>query len=159
MKNEDRKDYNAMLRDSKDMPKIEIISNPKTIERYGGNRMLLAPPLAYDAVMRKVPCGKVVTVGMIREYFARQSNADFTCPLTAGIFISIAARASEQRSDDKTPYWRTLKANGELNEKYPGGIEAQKRRLESEGHTILQKGRKHIRYFVKDYEKALFALM
>jgi len=27
------------------------------------------------------------------------------CPMTAGIFISIAAWASEQRSEDKTPYW------------------------------------------------------
>ena len=25
-----------------------------------------------------------------------------------------------QRSEDETPYWRTLKANGELNAKYPG---------------------------------------
>lgn len=159
MKNEDTKDFNAMLQNSKDMPKIEIVSNPKTIERYGGSRMLLAPPIAYDAVMKRVPYGKVVTVGMIREYFAHQYHADFTCPLTAGIFISIAARASEQRSDDKTPYWRTLKANGELNEKYPGGIEAQKQRLEAEGHTILQKGRKNIKYFVKDYEKVLLELM
>ena len=43
-----------------------------------------------------------------------------------------------------TPYWRTLKANGELNEKYPNGIEAQKEKLEAEGHTIVQKGRKNI---------------
>ena len=57
-----------------------------------------------------------------------------------------------------TPYWRTLKANGELNAKYPGGIEAQKEKLEAEGHTIVQKGRKNIRYYVKDYERALFVL-
>ena len=61
-------------------------------------------------------------------------------------------------NEDKTPYWRTLKANGELNEKYPGGIEAQKEMLESEGHTVVQKGRKNIRYYVKDYEKVLFEL-
>ena len=34
---------------------------------------------------------------------------------------------SYQRSEDETPYWRTLKANGELNAKYPNGIEAQKK--------------------------------
>ena len=66
--------------------------------------------------------------------------------------------ASSQRSEDETPYWRTLKANGELNAKYPGGIEAQKEKLEAEGHTIIQKGRKNIRYYVQDYEKALFYL-
>lgn len=51
--------------------------------------------------------------------------------------------------------WRTLKANGELNAKYPNGIEAQKEKLEAEGLTIIQKGRKNIRYYVKDYENFL----
>ena len=72
--------------------------------------------------------------------------------------MSIAAWASYQRSEDKTPYWRTLKANGELNEKYPGGIRAQKEMLEAEGYAIIQRGRKNIRYYVKDYEKVLFEL-
>ena len=84
-----------------------------------------------------------------RMYFA---------PMTAGIFVSIAAWASHQRSEEKTPYWRTLKTDGELNAKYPGGVEAQKEKLEAEGHTVLQKGRKNIRYYVKDYEKVLMEL-
>ena len=130
MANEDKKDFNAMLHDSKDMPKIQIITDQKSIEKYGGNRM----------------------------YFAKLNGADFTEPITAGIFVSIGAWASYQRSEDETPYWRTLKANGELNEKYPGGIESQKAKLEEEGHTIIQKGRKNIRYFVKDYESFLLDL-
>ena len=158
MANENTKDFNAMLRDSKDMPKIQIITDRKSIERYGGNKMYSAPPLAYDRVMKRVPYGRVTTVGEIREYFAKQSGADFTEPITAGIFVSIAAWASHQRSGDETPYWRTLKANGELNEKYPGGIESQKEKLEAEGHTIISKGRKNIRYYVKDYEMALYDL-
>lgn len=85
-------------------------------------------------------------------------GADFTEPITAGIFVSIAAWASYQRADDETPYWRTLKANGELNEKYPGGALAQKEKLEKEGHIIIQRGRKNIRYYVKDYESVLFVL-
>ena len=51
-----------------------------------------------------------------------------------------------------------LKANGELNAKYPGGVEAQKEKLEAEGHIIIQRGRKHIRYYVQEYENALFHL-
>lgn len=90
MANEDKKDFNAMLHNSKDMPKIQIITDQKSIEKYGGNRM----------------------------YFAKLNGADFTEPITAGIFVSISAWASHQRSEDETPYWRTLKANGELNEKY-----------------------------------------
>ncbi len=158
MANEDKKDFNAMLRDSKDMPKIQIITDEKSIAKYGGSRMFFAPPIDYDRVMRSVPPGKLITVGMIREYFARQNGADFTEPITAGVFISIAAWASCQRAEDKTPFWRTLKADGELNAKYPGGIEAQREMLESEGHLIIQRGRKNLRYYVKDYERFLFAL-
>lgn len=158
MANEDKKDFNAMLHDSKDMPKIQMITDEKSIQKYGGSRMYFAPPLDYDKVMRLVPFGKLLTVGAIREYFAKQSGADFTEPITAGIFVSIAAWASEQRDSDKTPYWRTLKAGGELNPKYPGGAEAQKEHLEREGHIVIQRGRKNIRYYVKDYEQALFSL-
>ena len=158
MADEDKKDFNAMLHDSKDMPKFQTLTDAKSIEKYGGNKMYFAPPIDYDKVMKQVPCGKVITVGKIREYFARLSGADFTEPITAGIFVSIAAWASYQRSTDETPYWRTLKADGELNPKYPGGVEAQKEKLEAEGHIIIQKGRKNLRYYVKDYEDVLFYL-
>ena len=120
--------------------------------------MYFAPPIDYDKVMRLVPLGKLLTVGTIREYFAKQSGADFTEPITAGIFVSIVAWASYQRKNDETPYWGTLKANGELNPKYPGGIEKQKELLEKEGHVIIQKGRKNIKYYVMDYENSLFEL-
>ena len=158
MANEEKKDFNAMLHDSKDMPKIQVITDKASIEKYGGAQMYFAPPADYDEVMKKVPFGKVVTVGEIREYFAKKSGADFTEPITAGIFVSIAAWASHQRTEDKTPYWRTLKAGGELNEKYPGGALRQKEMLEKEGHTIIQRGRKKIRFYVKDYENSLFLL-
>ena len=104
MANEDKKDFNAMLHDSKDMPKFQVITDEKSIEKYGGDRMYFAPPIDYDRVMRLVPYGKLLTVGVIREHFAKVSGADFTEPITAGIFVSIVAWASFQRKDDKTPY-------------------------------------------------------
>lgn len=158
MANEEKKDFNAMLHDSKDMPKLQIITDKKSIEKYGGDRMYFAPPIAYDKVMKSVPEGRVITVGEIRRFFAEQNDADFTEPITAGVFVSIAAWASYQREGDETPYWRMLKANGELNAKYPGGVEEQKKKLEAEGHVIVQKGRTNIRYYVKDYEKVLFEI-
>ena len=55
---------------------------------------------------------------------------------------------------DITPYWRTLKLGGQLNEKYPGGVEAQAARLRAEGYTIEPaKGKQPPK--VKDFEKAL----
>ena len=55
---------------------------------------------------------------------------------------------------DITPYWRTIKSKGELNEKYPGGVEAQAAHLQEEGHTI-ELGKNNKPRKVKDWEKAL----
>ena len=105
--------------------------------------------------MRKVPEGKVITSDYIRSYLAKKHGADNTCHLTAGIFINIVAKASVERDADQTPYWRTLKKDGELNEKYPEGVDGQKLHLEAEGHTVVQRGK---RYFVKDYRDSVFEL-
>ena len=158
MANEDKKDFNEMLRRDNGMPKIQIVTDAATIKKYGGERMYFAPPIEYDRIMKRIPEGRLTTVGAIRELFAKRGGADFTDPITAGIFVSIAAWASRQRAEDPTPYWRTLKAHGELNAKYPGGIKAQKALLEAEGHTVIARGRTNIRYYVKDYEKCLFPL-
>ena len=149
-----RKSFNEKLNNSGDLPKIEELTDPKAIERCGGVKMEIAPPLDYDEIMRKIPKGKLITSVEIRKFIAKKYSADFTCPLTAGIFINIVANASRERelerSKDLVPYWRTLKKDGELNEKYPDGIDGQKLALEMEGHEVIQKGK---RYFVKDYEK------
>ena len=146
MANENKKDFNAMMKNNKDMPKIQIVEDEKTIKKYGGTKMFFAPPLYYDNIMKKVPKGKLVTVSQMRDYLAKQNNADFT------------AWASYQRNEDITPYWRTLKSDGELNIKYPEAIELQKRLLEEEGHTIVSKGTKNIKYYVKDFENSLIEL-
>lgn len=158
MANEKQKDFNAMLNNSKDMPKIQFVTDDATIKKYGGNKMYFAAPINYDQIMKQIPYGKVITIKEIRTFFAKVNNADFTDPMTAGIFVSIVAWASSQRTNDLTPFWRTLKSGGELNDKYPGGISYQKEMLEKEGHTIIQKGRTNIKYYVKDFDKNLFIL-
>lgn len=153
-----RKTFNDKLKDSKDMPKIVVIENKRSIDRYGGQNMLIAPPIFYNGIMSEIPYGKVITAKDIREFLAKRIGADFTCPMTTGIFINLSARASCERDGDRIPFWRTLKTDGELNPKYPGGIEYQKKKLEDEGHEIYTRGRKNIRYFVKDYENNLYNL-
>lgn len=152
---EDKKDFNKMMLNNKDMPKIVIVTDKNTIERYNGNKMLLAPPIYYNEVMKTVPKGKLITIGQIREYLAKENHADFTDPMTAGIFTNIVAWASFQRKEDITPYWRTIKSDGELNNKYPGGVLEHKKLLEEEGFKIINKGKKNIKYYVLDYEKNL----
>ena len=151
-----KKTYNEKLHSPGDLPKIEDLSEkPESVKRMGGAKMLIAAPLQYSEIMAGIPEGKLTTTDRIRAHLAAQADADVTCPLTAGIFVNICANASEERPDDKIPWWRTLRAKGELNEKYPGGLTGQKLRLEMEGHTVLQKGK---RYYVADYENSLVAL-
>ena len=152
-----KKTYNEKLNNPGDLPKIEDLSNkPEAVKRMGGAKMLIAAPIQYNDIMTKIPEGKLTTVDRVRAALAAQAGADVTCPLTAGIFTNICAHASEERTDDKIPWWRTLKAGGELNEKYPGGIDGQKMMLEMEGHAVVQKGK---RYFVADYEDKLADLV
>ena len=40
MANEDKKDFNAMLHDRKDMPKFQIITDEKSIKKFLQNRSL-----------------------------------------------------------------------------------------------------------------------
>ncbi|MBE6494724.1 MAG: MGMT family protein [Methanosphaera stadtmanae] len=153
-----KKTFNEKLNDSKDMPKMVVVSDEKSIERYGGKNMIIASPLDYNRIMSEIPEGRVITITEIRKYLAEKYDADFTCPLTAGIFISLAAQASHERSNDKISYWRTLKKDGELNSKYPGGVEYQKQMLEKEGHTFITRGRKNIKYYVENYKDKLYNL-
>jgi len=150
-----RKTWNEKLNDSKNMPLVEVVT-PECAARFGGQKMLLAPPLAYDAIMKRVPPNMLITTDKIREYLAHKHNADFTCPLTCGIFVNIAANASAERSgQNETPYWRTLKKDGELCEKFPGGLDGHKVLLEIEGHTVVRRGK---RYFVADYVNKLWTV-
>ncbi len=158
MANENKKDFNFMMHNNKDMPKIQIVKDEKTTKKYGGSKMFFAPPSFYDELMKKVPKGKLITVGQMRDYLARKYKADFTDPMTAGIFVNIVAWASYQRCNNIIPYWRTLKSDGELNVKYPEAIELQKHLLEEEGHIIVSKGTKNIKYYVKNYKDSLIEL-
>ncbi len=152
-----RKSWREKLADSKDLPRVVEITD-KMSQRWGTGTLVIPAPVEVNEIMRKVPEGKITTINRIRETLARKHGATIGCPITAGIFASIAARAAEEAAaagdTNITPYWRTLKSSGELNEKYPGGVEAQAAHLREEGHTIEPgRGKKPLR--VKDFEKVL----
>ncbi|MBN2187725.1 MAG: MGMT family protein [Dehalococcoidia bacterium] len=141
----------------KGLPKVED-GPPEWEKIFGGRRVLVPTPLLVDGLIRKVPERKLVTAREIRERLAKDFNADSTCPLTTGIHIRIAAETAEEDlrngREEITPYWRVVKPDGSLNEKFPGGTEAQAAHLRAEGHTVEPgKGKKPPR--VKDFEKSL----
>ncbi len=145
-----KKTCNERLNTPGDLPKIKDLSDkPEVAARMGGAKMLIPAPMQFNDVMSRIPDGKLMTVDRVRAHLAAKAGADNACPLTAGIFTNVCAHASEERPGDKIPWWRMLKAGGELNEKYPNG---QREHLEAEGHTVVQKGKKS---FVADYERKL----
>jgi len=150
-----RKSWREKLADSKGLPKVAKITGKMTT-RWGAGTMVIPAPKEVDALMKKIPPGKLVTINELRARLALRHKASIACPITTGIFAWIAAHAAEEAAAEGkrtvTPYWRTLKSGGQLNEKYPGGIPGLKKRLESEGHKVLKRGK---RYFVVDFEKSL----
>ncbi len=156
-----RKTWQEKLEDPKGMPKIMPLefNYPcrRPLEKLGaqiGDSVVLAPGTDINEIMKTIPRGRLITLNQICERLAIKHGAQYCCTLTTGIFVTIAANAAEEMGTD-VPYWRTIKNTGELNPKYPGGAERQKTLLEDEGHTIRQKGKKHIRYAIQNFEKTL----
>jgi alkylated DNA nucleotide flippase Atl1 len=138
-----KKSWREKLADAKDLPKTMVIPSPAEV----------------DAVMRRVPRGRLATIAEVRAALARSHGTDIACPMTTGIFAWIAANAAEEAraagTKRVTPWWRTLKSGGELNPKNPGGVAAQQRLLEAEGHKVTRRGR---RWLVLDFERRLARL-
>ena len=150
-----RKSWSEKLQDSKDLPKVQKITG-KMSKRWGTGTVVIPAPIEVNEMMKRVSEGKLTTINEIRAALAKKHGATIGCPITTGIFAWVAANAAEEQKEkgekNITPYWRTLKTGGEINEKYPGGVDAQKKLLEKEGHKVVQKGK---RYVVSDYEKSL----
>jgi hypothetical protein len=153
-----RKSWQEKLADSKGHPTVFEISE-KQSKRWGTGTCVIPAPMEVDELMRRVPRGKLTTIDEMRKALARRHHADIACPITTGIFSWIAAHAAAEAAAQgkkrTTAYWRTLKAGGELNPKYPGGVVELKRKLAAEGHKILQKRN---RFFVEDFANNLAAL-
>lgn len=153
-----KKSWSEKLRDNKGLPKVVKIPG-KLSKRWGRGTIVIPAPMEVNEIMKKVAKGKLITINEIRQIVAKSHKATIGCPITCGIFARIAAGAAEEESKkgkkDITPYWRTLKSDGSLNEKYPGGVKGQKKLLEKEGHKIIQKGKK---YIIVDYQKSLAKL-
>lgn len=154
-----RKSWKEKLHNQDHSKIIEIPA--RMAKRFGSGTMLIPKPLDVDALIKKAGRGKLLTVSEIRSKLARDNKVDTTCPLTTGIFVRIAAEAAEEelREGKKrvTPYWRVIRDDGSLNEKFPGGVNAQAKRLKEEGHSISP-GRGNRPPKLQDFEKSLTRL-
>ncbi len=121
-----------LAEETPDLPRVETISAGMS-KQWGEGTIVISTPREVDEIMRQVRKRKLITISQIRETVAKRHNATIGCPMTTGIFARIAAGAAGEEEDEGkkrvTPYWRMLKSGGELNAKYPGGLDEQKRRL------------------------------
>lgn len=154
-----KKSWREKLADDKDLPKIGEATG-KNSQHWGVGRFVIPSPREVDALMKRVPRGRVVTINELRAALPNKHGTDFACPLTTGIFSWIAAHAAAEAEAEGvkriTPFWRTLKTGGEINPKYPGGAEGVAKRLRAEGHKTISKGK---RTFVVDFERTLFKIL
>jgi len=144
-----------MLRPEK--PKIVDVP-PRMQGQWSPGRMLIATPLLIDGLVRRIPKGRVATVAQVMQRLARDHKCDSACPMTTGIFLRIVSENAElDRLEGRkriTPWWRVLKTDGALNEKYPGGVALQTALLKAEGLSIESGKRPRVR----DFERQLARL-
>ena len=159
-----KKTWAEKLADKANLPKILRLERHfpcyNAVHKMGaeaGDKVVLANASEVVEIMAGVPKGRLVTIVEVCRRLAAKHKVKGCCSLTTGIFIMTAANAVEEAAAAgkklKVPYWRTLKAGGYLNEKFPGGLERHKQLLEKDGHKVLPRGRK---YRVADYEKRLW---
>ncbi|HQR09666.1 MAG TPA: MGMT family protein [Gemmatales bacterium] len=109
------KSWRDKLADDKDLPKVARI--PRRLQKsWGKGTFVIARPRDVDAIMKRVPKGKVITIKEICQKLAKKHGTTVACPITTGIFAWIAAHAAEEAAingvKEITPYWRTLKRRG-----------------------------------------------
>ncbi len=162
-----KKTWIQKIGDKKTLPKILKLEKSfpcyNAVHKMGANEgdlVILVNVSEIWPLMAAVPKGSLTTISEICKHIAKKHEVKGCCTLTTGIFIMSIANAVEEAiaSGDKSfliniSYWRTLKADGFLNEKYPQGLEGHKIRLEDEGYKIIARGKK---YQVADFEKYLF---
>lgn len=121
-------------RDTARAPEVKRLEKALSAQ-FPAGAMLIASPLAVAEAVEQIPEGRVMTLRTLREQLADRFGADYTCPLTTGIFLRIVAEAAIEEGGEgrRTPYWRVVREDGTLLDKLPGGAAAQAKLLQAEG--------------------------
>ncbi len=92
-----------------------------------GELMLISTSKEINARIRRTRPGTAITIAQFRERLAKSANADFTCPLSTGIFLRIVAEAALEALaagdsiDEVTPFWRVVEPDSALATKLSCG--------------------------------------
>ena len=137
------------------VPQIKIAPED-WVSKYEGNKMLIPTPRAIEEIIATIRKGRVMTIAQLRMALAQKYEADFTCPLTAGIFLNVVAEYAEELKTEgkkRIPcYWRVVRNDGAIIEKFPGGATKQMAYLKEDGVDVITKGKykNRVRSFVSE---------
>lgn len=85
--------------------------------------MLIANPKIISDYIEKIPVGKQIQLKTLRNDLALEYQADYTCPVTTGIFLRIIAEANYEKLNQGfsiqniTPFWRAIDPKSTLAKK------------------------------------------
>jgi glucan-binding YG repeat protein len=91
------------------------------------SEMLIATPQVFEDYIKKIKKGKSKTLKEIRQDLAKKYSADYTCPLTTGIFVRIVAEANFEKIangediEKVAPFWRAIEPRSSLAKKLSFG--------------------------------------
>ena len=96
----------------------------KTIQKnfwghVAGSKMLIPTPLMIQEYINQIESGKVSEIETMRNDLAIENGADFTCPMTTGIFLKIVAEYNYEKLNQKRvdicPFWRIIDPNSKFS--------------------------------------------
>lgn len=104
-----------------------------------GAKMLIATPKIVDDYVRQIPKGKSGSLSTMRKDLAIEYGAEYTCPVTSGIFLRIVSEAAHEQIEKGTPltkvapFWRVIDEKSALNKKLSFGQNFVKQQRKKEG--------------------------
>ncbi len=120
--------------------KVEVV-NEKFADIPAGASMYIATPLIVDAYIRNIPEGVHTSLQQMRKDLAAEHGAEYTCPITSGIFLRIVSEAAyEEFMGGKplkkiTPFWRMIDSKAPVAKKLSFGSDFVKELRQKEGLT------------------------
>jgi len=103
-----------------------------------GSNMLIATPKIIDNYIQEIGVGKRIDTKTLRKDLALAHNADYTCPVTTGIFLRIVAEANYEKLQqgkhvkEITPFWRVIEPKSVLAKKLTFGQDFLLQQIEKE---------------------------
>lgn len=103
-----------------------------------GSMMFIATPKLIDQYIKEIGFGKRINIKTLRKDLAIEHGADYTCPVTTGLFLRIVAEANYEklqqgkRFDEITPFWRVIEPNSALAQKLTFGQNFLLQQIEKE---------------------------